>query len=435
VIKSDKFMHRIKIVLIFFFVLTIIAGISNEIHSQNPIYTTDKPNITERNIKFIDYPGFPEQHSTWNSIGYSPSHHQVYVGVSDHLKSNALYKYDVALETMSKVGFIEDMANLRNHQWQGKVHSKFVEGPNGEMYFSTDGGVLRSLHFRDHPHGYSGGYFMKFDPATHQLTNLGKGMKYDTVKDMDVDPETGVMYGISFPQVHFMVYDPATNDFRDLGRLGGGHVPRVNFTDQWGNNYYVDWRQRLVKYEKKLGELIFAKESLPAFDDTPGSHIITGITAYAKDRENGIIYIITYGAKVLAFHPAEEGIGEIVDLGPVYELEEELWRPYVPNLAFGKNGKLYYFIGGHGNFVKDDTTIFMELDPSTGERNIIYEFHISDMVEATGSDVQDSDGNLYFAGRKRVQDTPQDGDIGTDIQVSESGAFMIKFNPENEVYP
>ncbi len=424
-------MFKIKIQFTFMLMAVLFAVPVEVAISQGSTNSTGNPDITENNITFIDYPGFPEQHSTWNSIGYSPTHHKVFIGVSDHQKSNALYDYDVASRTMKKIGFIEDLANLRDHQWQGKVHSKFVEGPNGKVYFSMDGGVLRSVHLRDHPHGYRGGFFMKWDPATNKLTNLGMGLEYDTVKDMDVDPETGVMYGVSFPQVHFMVYDPSTNDFRDLGRLGGGHVPRVNFTDQWGNNYYVDWRQRLVKYEKSLGELVFAKESLPAFDDTPGTHIITGITAYAKDRENGIIYLVTYGAKLLAFHPKETGIGEIIDLGPVYELEEELWRPYVPNLAFGQNGKLYYFIGGHGNFVKDDTTIFMEMDPATGERNIIYEFHISDMVEATGSDVQDHEGNLYFAGRKRAQDA---GD-GTDVQTSESSAFMIKFNPEKEVQP
>lgn len=378
--------------------------------------------VNDKNIVFIDYPGFPEQHSTWNDIGYSPTHNKVFVGVTDHFGKIALYDYDVDLQTMTNRGFIADLANLRDYQWQGKVHSKFVEGPQGEVYFSTDGGVYRSLHLRDHPHGYSGGYFMKWNPDTEKLTNLGIGMQYETLKDVDVDPHTGVLYGISFPQVHFLVYDPSTNERRDLGRLGGGHVPRVNFTDRWGNGYYVDWRQRLVKYEKSQSELIFARESLPAFPGTPGSHIITGITAYAKDREKGIIYLVTYGAKLLAFHPEKEGIGEVVDLGPVYELDEDPWRPYVPNLNIGDNGKLYYIIGGHGNFVKDNTTVFVEMDPKTGKRTILYEFPVSEIAEATGSDIKDKDGNLYFAGRKR-----------NPGQEPSSTPFMIKFNPEEEV--
>lgn len=385
--------------------------------------------VTNKNIKFIDYPGFPEQHSTWNSIGHSPTHNKVFIGVTDHFGKVALYDYDIASTTMINRGFIDELANLRDFQWQGKVHSKFEEGPGGEVYFTTDGGVARSLHLRDHPHGYGGGYYMKWDPASNRLTNLGMGLQYETLKDVAVDPHSGLLYGISFPQVHFNVYDPGTNDFRDLGRLGGGHVPRVNFADKWGNGYYVDWRQRLVKYEKSQDKLIFAKESLPSFPGTPGYVIITGITAYAKDHENGIIYLMTYGAKVLAFHPEEEGIGKVVDLGGAIDTEnDEPWGPYVPNLNLGDNGKLYYFIGGHGQFVVEDHTILVEMDPATGERNILYEFHLSEMREATGHDVKDSEGNLYFAGRKRAQDSDD-----PDIQANESTPFMIKFNPEKEV--
>lgn len=422
--KSKRPLHTL-----FYLAITLLFAVGNA-NCQNTANVTDNATITDRNIKFVDYPGFPEQHSTWNSIGYSPTHDKVFIGVSDHVETTALYEYDVASRQMINRGFIADLANLRDFQWQGKVHSKFVEGPEGEVYFSTDGGVLRSVHFRDHPNGYRGGFFMKWDPATEKLTNLGMGMEYDAIKDMDVDPGTGLMYGISFPQVHFMVYDAETNDYRDLGRLGGGHVPRHNFTDQWGNVYYVDWRQRLVKYEKSKGELVFARESLPAFEGTPGKTIITGITAFAKDEENGIIYLITYGAKVLAFHPTEEGIGEVVDLGGVIDTEDDQpWRPYVPNMNFGDNGKLYYFIGGHGQFVIEDHTLLVEMDPATGEQKILDKYHVSVMREATGSNTKDREGNLYFAGRKRAQDAIDGGDVET----SESTPFLIIFNPEKEV--
>ena len=151
---------------------------------------------------------------------------------------------------------------------------------------------------------------MKWDPEERQLTNLGMPMQYESIKNIDVDPETGIIYAITYPQVHFVVYDPKVNEQKDLGRLGSAHVPRMTFLDQWGNCYYVDWRQRLVKYEKSTGELVFAKESLPFFPGTPGKVIITGIKGYTTDHSNGVVYISTYGAKVLAFYPEKEGIGE-----------------------------------------------------------------------------------------------------------------------------
>ena len=385
--------------------------------------------ITDKNITFINYPDFPDGHSTWDDIGYNSKYNTVYVGVTNHKDKIAFYEYKVSENTMALKGFIGELANLRPYQWQGKIHSKIVEGPDGCMYFSTDGGESREEYLMEHPKGYAGGFFMKWDPATDKLTNLGIGLQYESIKDIDVDHETGKIYGISYPQVHFTVYDPKKNDFQDLGRLGSTHVPRVMFTDKWGNCYYVDWRQRLVKYEKSLNKLVFAKESLPAFPGTPGSKIVTGITAFAKDEKNGIIYLLTYGAKVLAFHPKKDGMGKVEDLGGVADTgNKDPWRPYVPNLNIGNNGKLYYVIGGHGNYIKDNTTVLMEFDPATKKSRILFDFPISEISEATGGDTKDKDGNLYFLGRKDNKKGSVAGEEGTG-----SSAFLIKFNPEKDV--
>lgn len=377
--------------------------------------------ISENNIKFIEYPGFPGAHSTWDDIGYNPKFHTVHIGVTNHIDSVGLYEYNISKDEMKLNGFVSDLANLREFQWQGKIHSKFIADPDGNMYFSTDGGDYRQLDFMNGPNGYAGGYVMKWSPGENKLTNLGMGLQYESLKDMDIDPATGIVYAITFPQVHFLVYDPKTNDLRDLGRLGSSHVPRVLFTDQWGNCYYVDWRQRLVKYEKSIGKLIFNKQGLPIFPGTPGYSIVTGITAYAEDRNKGIIYLITYGSKILAFHPQENGFGKIDDLGGVFdEAKKEKWDYYVPNLNIGNNGKLYYFIGGHGNFAIKDTTVLVEFDPLSSEKRILIKYPTATLAEATGSNVKDKEGNLYFAARK-------------EDSLGVSKPYMIKFNPEKEM--
>jgi len=379
--------------------------------------------ITNENIEFIEYPDYPEAHSTWGSIGYNPKFNTVHIGVTNHHDNVALYEYDVATDEMNLDGFIRDMANLRSFQWQGKIHSKILTDDLGNIYFSTDGGESREEYLMNHPHGYSGGFWMKYNPSTGRLSNLGMGLRNESIKDLDRDPFTGILYGITYPQAHFLVFDPAKNDLIDLGRLASSHVPRVLFTDRWGNCYYVDWRQRLVKYEKNSGELVFDNQSVPAFPGTPGSKIITGITAYAKDPENEIIYLVTYGAKILSFRPKKEGIGAVTDLGGVIETgNAEKWDPYVPNLNLGNNGKLYYFIGGHGNYIREDKTVLVEFDPKSGMKNILFEFPTTTINEVTGHDVKDREGNLYFAGRREV--------LKGSKKIS---PFMIKFNPEKKL--
>jgi hypothetical protein len=381
-----------------------------------------RQSITKKNIIFIEYPDFPEAHSTWGSIGYNPVNKKVYIGVTNHHNKVGLYEYTPAHPEIKLLGFINNLAYLRPFQWQAKIHSKFVFGTDGSVYFTTDGGESREEYLMDHPEGYTGGFFMKWNPFASQMTNLGMAMPFESLKDIEIDPATNKLYAITYPQAHFILYDPAKNELNDLGRLASSHVPRVLFTDWWGNCYYVDWRQRLVKYEKNEGILLFAEKSLPAFAGTPGSKIITGITAYARDEKTRIIYLITYGAKILAFHPQENGIGSVEDLGGVADTgDQPEWSPYVPNLNFGNNGKLYYFVGGHGNYIKKEVGVLVEFDPSTRTRKIIYEFPTDEFAEATGSDIKDMYGNLYFAGRKELKGNDQ------------SKPFLIKFNPDKEV--
>ena len=391
--------------------------------------------ITEKNIKFIEYPGFPNGHSTWGDIGYNQKNNSVYIGVTNHADSVGLYEYNIRKDKMVLKGFIGDLANLRGYQWQGKIHTKIVAGPDGKVYFATDGGESREEYLMEHPHGYSGGFIMQWNPDNNRLTNLGNGLQYESFKDIDLDPENGNIYAVSYPQVHFLIYNPGKNLLRDLGRLGSSHVPRVIFTDNWGNCYYVDWRQRLVMYDKIAGKLVFAKESLPAFPGTPGTKIITGLISFAKDRENNIIYLMTYGAKMLAFHPQKSGIGKIEDLGGVLpsSMTDPLWGPYCPNLNLGDNGKLYYVVGGHGNFSKENKTLLMEFDLQTKEYKIIFDFPLSLVSEVTGSDVKDAQGNLYFAARKNVavSNAIDNGEGGTKGEISKP--VMIIFNPGKEI--
>jgi len=390
--------------------------------------------ITEKNMRFIEYDGFPEGSSAWNSIGYNPHDNTVYVGITDHRDKVALYIYNASKDNMQLKGFISDMARLRDFQWQAKIHTKFVAGKNGEMFFATDGGESREEYFMENPKGYAGGFMLKWDPAEHKLTNLGMGLQYESFKDVDIDTASGKLYAISYPQVHFLVYDLQSNDLKDLGRLGSTHVPRMLFTDRWGNCYYVDWRQRLLKYEKSSGKLLFAEKSLPAFEGTPGGYIVTGITAFAKDEGRGVIYLMTYGAKVIAFYPQEHGIGRVEDLGGALDIEgNEKWRYYIPNLNVGNNGKLYYLVGGHGMYAIKDRSVFVEFDPKLKKPKILFEYPSTVFVEATGCDTKDKEGNLYFAGKRNVPKSERNrGNLG-ELGDRPTVPFLVKFNPDKTV--
>jgi hypothetical protein len=209
--------------------------------------------------------------------------------------------------------------------------------------------------------------------------------------------------------------------------MTSGYVPRVIFTDQWGNGYYVDWRQRLVKYERETGKLLFARNSLPAFEGTPGFFIMSGITARIYDP-SGTIYLLTYASKILAFHPTREGIGAVEDLGPVYEGTKPLWDYWCRNLARGRNGKLYYFVGGHGRYTEHgDVVVMMEFDPEIRVKRELMRFPFGRLLEVPGIGVTDRDGNIYFAAHRSDPKAIAVGDSKASFP------FLMIFNPEKEL--
>ncbi|MBW7997787.1 MAG: hypothetical protein FVQ81_14690 [Candidatus Glassbacteria bacterium] len=386
--------------------------------------STAAAEITTDNIRFIEYPDFPDAHSTWGSIGYSSRYHRVFIGVTNHRDKVGLFEFDIAADSMRRLGFLPELAHLREWQWQGKVHSRITEGPDGAMYFSTDGGESREEYLMNHPQGYNGGYFMRWDPAHDRFTNLGNGLHYESIKDVTIDRLNGNILGVSYPQAHLLLYDHKRNDLRDLGRMGSDHVPRVLFSDKFGNMYYVDWRQRLIKYEHDTGQLLFNAEAVPMFEGTPGNKVITGITAFAEDGKTGVIYLVTYGSKVVAYYPRRLGFGRMVDLGGVFDGDKAPYDYYCPNLALGHNGKLYYFIGGHGQYALEDQAALMEFDPDKRTKKIVLRFPLTTISEVTGHGVTDSGGNMYFCGRRRDTRAAMMGESGA------SRPFMIVFNPE-----
>jgi hypothetical protein len=117
-----------------FLILFLIAP---AIMKQAQAQVTSTP---DQKVQFIPYPDFPDANSTWGSIGYNHTDKSVYVGVTNHKDKVGLYVYNTVNKTMKLNGFVQNLGYLRDYQWQGKIHSKIIGGPDGAVYFSTDGG-------------------------------------------------------------------------------------------------------------------------------------------------------------------------------------------------------------------------------------------------------------------------------------------------------
>ncbi|MFH0921831.1 MAG: hypothetical protein V1913_15895 [Fibrobacterota bacterium] len=389
--------------------------------------------ITQANMKIVEYPDMDHPHSSWGSIGYSSKTNKVIIGVCDHSEAVAIMEWDCRTKKMTRRNWVATGGHLQKWQWQGKIHTQMNENHNdGWIYFGTDGGENREEFYMDHPRGYNGGYMMKYNPATFEMVNLGSAIRYESIKELVVDQKNDRLYGISYPADHFFIKDLKNDSIYDKGMINKAHVARTLFTDKWGNAYYTDIRSYLLKYEPARDTFIWSDDYIPVDSaKTPAWLRRDGIRGYAKDNKSGDYYFQTNFSRLLRITPQEKGLGAITDLGYLLDPSPEIPDTSIimtssPNLACGKNGKLYYWMGGHGHYLVKDSICLVECDPKSKTKRILFKRPKSEISEATGSNIADKEGNLYWAAYRSIpgKSTAESGN---------SRAIFIVFNPEKEV--
>ena len=127
------------------------------------------------------------------------------------------------------------------------VHHALLEGKDGSVYIGTGLNVLAPVKLtREFPvaieaiehqlwkdiqavyQGYEGGHIYRYDPKTGDtrtytnddpspLEDLGIPVPGNTVYAMTWNPDKTVLYGLSYPDARFFIFDLATRKTRDLG--------------------------------------------------------------------------------------------------------------------------------------------------------------------------------------------------------------------------
>jgi len=389
--------------------------------------------ITKANIRYVAYPDMAKPHSSWGGIRYSTVANKVIVTVCDHTSQIGVFDWDCASKALTRRAWIDKSGHLQGFQWQGKVHSQVVENlKDGWLYFGTDGGEGREENYMDHPNGYFGGYFMKYNPKTFEIINLGNGRRYESIKEVGFDQVRQRIYGITYPSNHFIIKDLATDSLIDKGSINKAYVGRTLFTDDWGNAYYIDARGCLMKYEASADSFLWADKPLPR--DTAlveGWVVRSGLRAWARFQKTNEYYFMTAWSSIHKITVQEKGIGLIEDMGymlnPAKGIElKTIINANCPNLVCHPNHKLYMWVGGHEKTLKKDSTALIEFDPAKKTKTVVYECPWTELEEATGSQVVDRDGNIYYAARYHIKGAGH-GESGS------SRAVLAIFNPEKEI--
>jgi hypothetical protein len=80
---------------------------------------------------------------------------------------------------------------------QNKIHSRLYEGPDGRIYGATHTSVGNERP--NNTRTYGGGHFFVYDPETEDVRDLGWARRHEGIMSICMDVERMIMYGVTWP--------------------------------------------------------------------------------------------------------------------------------------------------------------------------------------------------------------------------------------------
>jgi hypothetical protein len=170
--------------------------------------------------------GFELAHDTYNGMCTGSDGKIYYVLSSESFEIGAqMYCYDPATDKIQHLGDLTEACGEKGLKTiaQGKSHVNFVEC-DGKLYFATHVGYYSIIDGMEKigvpPAGYKpypGGHFLSYAMSTGKFQNLARAPRGEGILSMTMDTPRGRLYALTWPTGHFIHYDLATKELKDLG--------------------------------------------------------------------------------------------------------------------------------------------------------------------------------------------------------------------------
>jgi outer membrane protein assembly factor BamB len=173
----------------------------------------------------------------------------VYFGTSNYGTPARLVRYDPvsgAVEVVCDVSATQS-EDLGQFVPSGKIHTLLPVASDGTIYFGTHLGDDRCMS-GEHPSLYGGGHFMSYNPATRQCRDLGRASGQESVMRVELDEPRQRLYGITYPGGRLIVKDLVSGAITDKGQASHhGYAMPYLFAD--GRAYFFSRPGKIARYD------------------------------------------------------------------------------------------------------------------------------------------------------------------------------------------
>lgn len=414
--------------------------ISNPVQAQNP---QDICLVETR-----DYPG--KDQVMWDGL-YAARNGAVYTGLITEGGSAHFYTY---LPSKNENFLIADIAEFLDERGKGirtsgKIHNKPVEDSDGNIYFVplNNGSGPRNIDYTS----WTGGHWMKYNPKSKVLENLGLVDEGIGSYPLAIDTQRKYLFGVGFTG-YFYRFDLEKGITKNFGRVTNWDICRDIFCDDEGNVFGCFPVGRVWKYDAEKEKVVNLSIQVPYDPTIYPTQLVNPMIdrtcdwrAVEWDPVEKVAYGVTCGSGSLLFrfdpHVGKEGnITPLVRMCDSKFLKSE--RKDIPysTLAFAldsRNRKVYfvpsareYSMNRYAETLGSDLVHHLIMyDIKTGKRHDLGVMQTTDGRKVFGCEAASvgPEGNVYICGRVEVNDPEKATGFIRNIPVSMQ---LIIYKPE-----
>jgi hypothetical protein len=310
--------------------------------------------------KFYPFNGAPDSDTCW-ALSVGPDG-LIYASACNEGTPGGtakLYRYN---EKTDVLDYLFDLAEKTDDPWNSgrgtpcKIHYSFAPSlSDGIMYMAThlsaaafDMPTYSETYFwHDPKRCFRGAALVAFDTKKNEVLWWDTMIPKEGCRCLAIDEELGLLYAISCPRDHLIIYDIKKRKRRDVGRIGSINGQTL-FIDKKHRVYTTNDYGHLVRYSPTTDRIEISPTVLP-FDsrNQTGWHEVFYDVAPSPDRES--VYASTWmpQPRLLRIWPHEGEWPKVEDLGKATQeqdltLPQNMFVDHCGGLVFGADKKLYY---------------------------------------------------------------------------------------------
>lgn len=370
--------------------------------------------------RWYPFTGHPEADSCW-SLSVGPDG-RIYIAACAEGVPGGIVKLARYNRETDSVDYLFDLDEMvedprdSGRATQCKIHYSFAPSMHdGVMFMAThlSGPPIdqpayspwKSWH--DPERCFRGSALLAFDTKSSKVLWWDTLIPKEGCRCLLHDEDRGLLYALSYPRDHMVVYDIKKRTKRDLGRIGSVNA-QVLFTDKKHRVWTTDDYGHLVRYDPETDRMERSPYVLPhnTLYQT-GWHSVFYDAVRAPDGESVFAATWNGNSYLMRIWPDEGDFGRVESLGAATQphdptLPENYFHDHCGGLTIGADSQLYFVASRwpgadyNGQIDKLEGVVW-RLDPKTYQRQ---EVAVLKRPEGTGHYISrgavDASGDLFF---------------------------------------